>query len=63
MSSRWVVTGSYDKTVRLWDLRAKDPAVNPILLRGHDDSVFAVAISPDKRWVVTGSFDKRGGCE
>jgi WD40 repeat protein len=43
---------------RLWDLSAKDPAANPVVLRGHDGSVRAVAISPDNRWVVTGSEDK-----
>jgi WD40 repeat protein len=29
-----------------------------VVLRGHDGSVNAVAISPDSRWVVTGSSDK-----
>ena len=28
-----------------------------IVLRGHEGSVRAVAISPDNRWVVTGSGD------
>jgi len=56
--NRWVVTGSLDKTARLWDLSAKDPAANPIVLRGHEGEVTAVAISPDNRWVVTGSLDK-----
>ena len=56
--NRWVVTGSEDKTARLWDLSAKDPAANPVVLRGHDGLVRAVAISPDNRWVVTGSEDK-----
>jgi WD40 repeat protein len=55
--NRWVVTGSSDKTARLWDLSAKDPAANPVVLR-HDGVVYAVAISPDNRWVVTGSSDK-----
>ena len=55
--NRWVVTGSEDKTARLWDLRAKDPAANPVVLRGHELSVNAVAISADSRWVVTGSLD------
>src|SRR5208282_1128208 len=55
--SRWLVTGSADKTARLWDLRAKEPAANPVVLRGHDGGVYAVAISADSRWVVTGSSD------
>jgi WD40 repeat protein len=63
--NRWLVTGcgnpfrlgSYDKTARLWDLSAKDPAANPVVLRGHEDLVHAVAISPDNRWLVTGSSD------
>jgi WD40 repeat protein len=46
-----------DKTARLWDLSAKDPAANPVVLRGHDGPVWAVGISPDNRWVVTGSGD------
>jgi WD40 repeat protein len=56
--SRWLVTGSDDKAVRLWDLRVKDPAANPVVLRGHDGPVRAVAVSPDNRWLVTGSADK-----
>jgi WD domain, G-beta repeat len=55
--SRWLVTGSGDKTARLWDLRAQDPSANPVVLRGHDGGVYAVAISADSRWVVTGSED------
>jgi WD40 repeat protein len=46
--NRWVVTGSADKTARLWDLSAQDPAANAKVLRGHEDGVSAVAISPDK---------------
>jgi len=53
--SRWLVTGSWDNTARLWDLSAKDPTANPIVLRGHHWSVTAVAISRDNRWVATGS--------
>ena len=34
------------------------PGAKPIVLRGYDFVVDAVAISPDNRWVVTGSDDK-----
>ena len=56
--NRWIVTGGYDLTARLWDLSAKDPGANPVVLRGHEGPIFAVAISPDNRWVVTGSNDQ-----
>jgi hypothetical protein len=40
---RWLVlaTKGEDKTARLWDLSAKDPAANPVVLRGHDSAVWA----------------------
>ena len=56
--SRWVVTGSYDRTARLWDLKAANPTAQPVVLKGHDGDVTAVAFSPDNRWVVTGSVDR-----
>jgi WD40 repeat protein len=39
-------------------LSVKDPAANPVVLRGHEGWVYGVAISPDNRWVVTGSDDE-----
>jgi len=51
---RWLVTGSWDNTARLWDLTGPDPAAAPIVLRGHEDVIRAVAISPDNHWLVTG---------
>jgi conflict system STAND superfamily ATPase/WD40 domain-containing protein len=58
--NHWLVTGSDgdDDTARLWDLRAKDPAASPVVLRGHEGRVSAVAISPDNHWLVTGSADR-----
>ena len=38
---RWLATGSGDKTVRLWDRQAD--TAEPVVLRGHEDSVSAVA--------------------
>jgi hypothetical protein len=54
---RWLVTGSEDRTARLWDLMADDPNKTARVLSGHQGPVWAVAISPDGRWLVTGSLD------
>jgi WD40 repeat protein len=48
-----------DRTARLWDLSAKDPAANSVVLRGHEGYVSAVAISPNNRWLVTGGDEVR----
>jgi WD40 repeat protein len=53
-----IVTGSHDKTVRLWDAGTGEPVVEP--LRGHTDSVNSVSFSPDGTRIVTGSWDKTG---
>ena len=50
-----LVTGSADKTARVWDL--KDPAAPPRVLRGHENVISALAFAPDGR-LVTGSYDK-----
>jgi hypothetical protein len=52
--NHWLATGGSDNTARLWDLTDKDPAANPVVLRGHDDEVRAIRISPDNHWLVTG---------
>jgi WD40 repeat protein len=56
-SNHWLVTGSDDGTVRLWDLNTTDPAASPVILSGHQSEVTAVGFSPDNHWLVTGSSD------
>ena len=43
-----------DKTVRLWDLTAPDPAASPRVLT-HDDSVWHVAFAPDGKTLASAS--------
>ncbi|KAK4198796.1 WD40-repeat-containing domain protein, partial [Triangularia verruculosa] len=50
--SRLIVSGSDDKTVRLWDAAT---GAERRVLQGHSSSVFAVAFSPDSRLIVSGS--------
>ena len=41
--------------VRIWDIRTGEMVET---LRGHRDSVFSVAFTPDARGLVSGSLDK-----
>ncbi|MCP9902495.1 caspase family protein [Cyanobium sp. Cruz CV13-4-11] len=53
---RRIVSGSDDKTLRLWDAASGKPIGSP--LQGHTESVWSVAFSPDGRRIVSGSGDK-----
>ncbi|GEM_PF-1515570 len=50
-----VVSGSADKTVRVWEAHT---GAELVCLRGHLGAVYGVAFSPDARRVVSGSEDK-----
>ncbi|KIM74988.1 hypothetical protein PILCRDRAFT_79445 [Piloderma croceum F 1598] len=50
-----VVSGSFDKTICVWDVETGQTVVGP--LKGHADSVESVAFSPDGKQVVSGSHD------
>jgi hypothetical protein len=52
---RRAVSGSGDRTVRVWDLETGDCAA---VLQGHAVSVWGVAVTPDGRRAVSGSDDK-----
>ncbi|KAJ3247945.1 hypothetical protein HK104_007761, partial [Borealophlyctis nickersoniae] len=50
-----VVTGSYDKTAKVWDARTGSLLQT---LEGHIRDVNSVAVTPDRQTVVTGSEDE-----
>jgi WD40 repeat protein len=50
-----IVSGSYDKTVRVWDARSGQQLA---ALEGHGDWVRSVAFAPDGARIVSGGDDK-----
>jgi WD40 repeat protein/DNA-directed RNA polymerase subunit RPC12/RpoP len=52
---KWAVSGSHDKTVKIWDLETGECLKT---LRGHTDWVQSVAITPDGKQIFSGSNDK-----
>ncbi len=51
---KWIVTASWDKTPKLWNLEDK----KLIPLKGHEDQVYSASFSPNGNYIVTASRDK-----
>jgi WD40 repeat protein len=47
----YVISGSHDKTLKVWELASGRPVRT---LSGHEGEVLAVAVTPDGRYVVSG---------
>ncbi len=58
---RWLLSGSEDNTARLWNLADSARLGSPILLPGHTQPVWGVAISPDGSRFATVSGDTTAG--
>ena len=52
---RHIVSGSGDRTIRVWDAQTGDQVGNP--LQGHTDQVQSISFSPDGRHIVSDSGD------
>ncbi len=52
---RLAISGSYDNTLRVWDLHT---GVSLNTLYGHTDRIYGVALSPDGRFAVSCSADR-----
>jgi hypothetical protein len=59
--NRWLVAAGQDRIER-FDLVAKKPAANPVLLGGPKigaGSIVIAAISPDNRWLAAARYDEK----
>ena len=55
---RHIVSGSYDRTIQIWDAQTGAQVGNP--LQGHTDSVNSVAFSPDRTsHIIASSTDDK----
>jgi DNA-binding beta-propeller fold protein YncE len=52
---KYIVSGSWDNTVRVWELATGKEVRR---FTGHESSVWSVAVTPDGKYVVSGSRDK-----
>ena len=52
-----LITGSYDRTIRLWNVRTRKQLGQP--LKGHDSAVYTVAFSRDGQYIASGSKDNK----
>lgn len=55
-NGKFIVSGSRDRTIRIWDLLKGTPIGETI--EGHNGPVFAVAVTPNGKRIVSGSWDK-----
>jgi hypothetical protein len=55
-----VVTGSHDRTARIWDARTAEPLSEPFRHQGWFGWVSCAHFSPDGKWVITASSENSG---
>ncbi|EIN05905.1 WD40 repeat-like protein [Punctularia strigosozonata HHB-11173 SS5] len=52
---KWIVSGSHDCTIRMWDAESGQAVGKPF--EGHTDTIYSVAFSSDGRRIISASAD------
>jgi WD40 repeat protein len=55
---RWAATAGVDRSVRVWDLAAREPSAATRVLADHQSTVRALAFTPDGRRLVSAGLDR-----
>jgi WD40 repeat protein len=57
-ANNFLITGSKDKTIRVWDINNKTllKTLRPPIGSGHEGKIFAVALSPDGQTIACGGY-------
>ena len=55
--SRWLATGSEDRSARVFDLKSAYPGGNQKVLLGHQLEITDLQFAPNGQWIATGSRD------
>jgi WD40 repeat protein len=53
--TKYLVSGSSDKTLRVWNLETRSQET---VLQGHMGAVYSLVITSDNQYIVSGSWDK-----
>ena len=61
--SRWVISPSEDKSIRVWDLLKVDPSASVIVLESRESDTlrYGVAVSPNGQWMADLAHHVAGG--
>ena len=51
--NKYVVSGSEDKTIRIWNLLKKK--AKEIVLQGHTSAIHSIVVTSDKKYIISGS--------
>jgi WD40 repeat protein len=54
-NSKYAVSGSFDNTMRAWNLKNK---TQEIVLQGNTDKITSIAVTSNSKYFISGSWDR-----